>query len=409
VNADLKPYRGAVYVVADHPWPVTSGGRARDAARATALQSFGPVTVLALDTPDPPAAWAAGLRRYWARRRRQPVRLLDLGLGILGGNHVALQRAEASGLPAALKTVIRDLRPSLVVLGRPFFGTFVQAAREAGACVIVDADESLDSVSRSVLGSRASIGKRARALVDLASVGRMERRDFPQADEVWAGSEAERGTLQAAAAPTFVRVVPNIAPRAASTLSTPPKLSQIAFLGSFSHPPNEEAAIELATRIMPAIRAVGGPQELVLIGRDPSRHVIRVASRDPAITLAGNVPDVSVPLRAAGVLVMPMRSGGGSKIKALEAAALGVPVISTAFGLQGVRLQPENDVLVAETPADFARAVLRLRDDVGLAERLVANARERLATHHSPEALIASISSAVAACSGHPRGASRNH
>jgi glycosyltransferase involved in cell wall biosynthesis len=356
------------------------------------------VTVLALDTPDAPSEWAAGQRRYWIRRRRQALRLVDLGIGILRANHVALQRAQAAGLPAALATMLLELQPSVVVLGRPFFGEFVRVARRSGACVIVDADESLAAVSRSVLRSRATLAKRLRALLDLLSVGRMERRDFRIADEVWAGSAAERAALQRASSPALVRVVPNIAPRLVEEDSIPGPVRQIAFVGSFSHPPNEEAAIELATRIMPAVRAAGGPRELVLIGRDPTSRLGRLAAGDPDLTIAANVPDVSLPLRSAGVLVMPMRSGGGSKIKALEAAALGVPVISTRFGLSGVALQGEKDVLVAETPSEFATAVNRLRDEPGLAARLAASARARIASDHSPAALVAAVSEAVARC-----------
>ena len=399
VADQLSGYRGAVFLVADHPWPSTSGGRARDASRAAALATLGPLTVLALDTPQPPTAWAGALGRYWRRRRRQPIRIWDLLVGILRGNHVALQRATAAGLPAALDAVLADLRPSVVVLGRPFFGSFIAAARRSGACVIVDADESLDRVSRSVLGSRAPLAARARALLDLLAVGRMERRDFPTADEVWAGSETERSALARAAAPTAVRVVPNVAPLAVAEPPTEPgPIRQVAFVGSYTHPPNEEAAIELLKSTMTAIRAAGGPHELVLIGRDPTPRMRRLAAADPAVTIAANVADVGVPLLAAGVLVMPIRSGGGSRIKALEAVAIGVPVVSTSFGIAGLELRPGIDVLVAETAAEFAEAVRRLQADPGLRESLIANARESVAAHHSPAAVQAAVATAVERC-----------
>jgi glycosyltransferase involved in cell wall biosynthesis len=399
VNDQPPVYRGAVYLVADHPWPSTSGGRARDASRAAALATLGPVTVLALDTPEPPAAWARGMARYWRRRRRQVIRIADLSLGILRGNHVALERATAAGLTGALEAVLADLRPSVVVLGRPFFGSFIAVARRSGACVIVDADESLDRVSRSVLRSQAPVAARTRALLDLLAVGRMERRDFPTADEVWAGSETERQALSRVAAPAEVRVVPNVAPRASAHVANDPgPIRQVAFVGSYSHPPNEEAALELVTSIMPAIRAAGGPVELVLIGRDPTSRMSRVAAGDAAVTIAANVVDVGLPLASAGVLVMPIRSGGGSRIKALEAVAVGVPVVSTSFGIAGLELRPGIDVLVAETARDFADAVSRLRAEPALRASLVASARESVAAHHSPAAVQAAVVAAVAAC-----------
>jgi glycosyltransferase involved in cell wall biosynthesis len=328
------------------------------------------------------------------------VRLADLAIGVLKGNHVALQRAIAAGMPAALETVLREAQPSIVVLGRPFFGSFISVARQSGASVIIDADESIAAVSRSVLSSRARLGARARALADLLSAGRMERRDFPIADEVWAGSEAERRTIAASAGTTRVRVVPNIVPPGLGAREPGP-IRQVAFVGSYSHPPNEEAAIELARVVMPAVRAAGGPAELVLIGRDPTPRLRRLAKADPRVRIAPNVADVSVPLRSAGVLVMPVRSGGGSRIKALEAAALGVPIISTSFGTSGTWLRPQVDVLIAETPGEFASAIRRLQTDPDLRTSLARNAGQTVAEHHSARAVSAAVAEAVRMCLNH--------
>jgi glycosyltransferase involved in cell wall biosynthesis len=226
----------------------------------------------------------------------------------------------------------------------------------------------------------------------------MERRDFAKADEVWAGSESERGPLAWVSAPTPVRVVPNIAPAGTAPTGASGPIRQIAFVGSYNHPPNEEAAIELLTSIMPAIRAAGGPAELVLIGRDPTRRMRRLAARDPLVTIAANVADTGVPLFAAGLLVMPIRSGGGSRIKALEAAALGVPVVSTSFGIAGLELRAGTDVLTAETPREFAEAVRSLQRDPQLRHALVANARRSVEAHHSVAALAGAVEASIGGC-----------
>jgi glycosyltransferase involved in cell wall biosynthesis len=403
-GAQLRPaYRGAVYLVADHPWPPTSGGRSRDASRAEALQRLGPVLVLSLDMPDAPPQWAAAQRRYWARRRRQALRVLDLAAGIARANHVALQRAIAAEMPAAMRDVLRDTKPSVVILGRPFFGEFIRVARATGACVIVDADESIAAVSLSMLRSRAPLGARLRALADMLSAGRMERRDFPMADEIWAGSQIEAAVLKSESAPSSVRIVPNIAPIGLA-YADPGPIRQVAFVGSYSHPPNEEAAIELVTRIMPAVRAAGGPSELLLIGRGPTPRLRRIASAGLGVRIVADVADVSVTLRSAGVLVMPIRSGGGSRIKALEAAALGVPIISTAFGISGSGLRPGVDVLVAETPEEFANALRILQDDAGFRTSLALSASKSIARHHSLDVLAETVAAAVQSCGAQPGG-----
>lgn len=99
---------------------------------------------------------------------------------------------------------------------------------------------------------------------------------------------------------------------------------------------------------------------------------------------------------------MPIRSGGGSRIKALEAVALGVPVVSTSFGIAGLELRPGIDVLVAETAAEFAEAVRRLQSEPTLRETLVANARRSVAAHHSTTSVQAAVSAAVSGCRPEP-------
>jgi glycosyltransferase involved in cell wall biosynthesis len=353
------------------------------------------VTVVSLDMPQPPGELAEALRRYWARRRSQPRRLIDLAAGILRGNHVSLQRAIAAGLADAFAALVRDLSPRAVILGRPYFGPFIAAARASGGSVIIDADESLVRVNRSVVGSRAPLPSRARALIDLLAVGRMERRDFAEADQVWVSSPAEARNLETSVPGLVVEVIPNVASRPVG-VAEPGAIRRVAFVGSLRHPPNEEAALELIRTIMPRIRASGGPDELIVIGRDPSATLRAVAGRAGRVTLTGEVPDTDAPLREAGVLVAPIRSGGGTRLKLLDAAAAGVPIVSTAFGVEGLGFRPGEDVIIAETPTEFAHAVSRLRDDPALVERLVANARAHVSAHYSADTLKAAVASALA-------------
>ena len=105
---DLVDYRGAVYLVADYPWPSTSGGRVRVASIATVLQELGPLTILALDSVEADGRWLAAIARHRGRRASHPIRVVDLGLGIWHGRHVVLQRATSAGLPRAFGAVLRE-------------------------------------------------------------------------------------------------------------------------------------------------------------------------------------------------------------------------------------------------------------------------------------------------------------
>lgn len=392
---------GFLVAVAEYPWPGTSGNRLRAAGIVAALEELGPVTVVSFNMPDPPPQLAAALDRYWGRRRSQPRRVVDLVAGIVHGNHVSLQRAIAAGVPEAFRELALDLEPRAVILGRPFLGPFLGAARTS-ACVVIDADEGLVAVNRSVLRSRAPLPARIRATLDLLAVGRMESRDFPKADQVWASSGDEALALRPVARPAPTVAIPNVATRA--TDRTPPgPVRQVAFVGSLRHPPNAEAALELMRSIMPAVRAADGPSELVLIGREPSDQLRREAARTGNVTVTGEVSDTDALLRQAGILVAPIRSGGGTRLKFLDAAAAGVPIVSTAFGIEGLGLKPGRDVLTAETPDEFAAAINRLRDDHALLEAVVASARAYVEEHHTVAALRRAIKKALEeACP--PRG-----
>lgn len=401
----LDGYRGAVMLVPDHPWPSTTGGRVRSAAIATALRGFGPLTILAIDTPGADPRWVVACRRHRARRASTIRRLRDLSLGIARGNHVALERATAARLPQAFAEVLAEVRPSVVILGRPFVGPFIDVARLASAAVVVEADESLERVNRSILRSHASVSARLRAFLDLLAVGRMERRDYPRADEIWVSSDVEQAQLSRIVGPERLRVVPNVGPDPRADAAEPPEVHAVGFVGYFRHPPNEEAAIELMISIMPAVRALGGPHRLVLIGREPTARMRRLAARDPDTVITGEVPDPVVALREAGVLVVPIRSGAGTRIKVLDAVAAGVPIVSTPYGVEGLSFIDGDDVLTADSVGEIASALTNLAGDAALRRRLVINARRTVGERYS-SSVLASVVGASIGCFTDSEGAS---
>jgi glycosyltransferase involved in cell wall biosynthesis len=114
------------------------------------------------------------------------------------------------------------------------------------------------------------------------------------------------------------------------------------------------------------------------------------------VDILGEVPDVRVYLRAAGILLVPIRAGGGTRIKILEAIAAGVPVVSTALGMEGLDLRPEADLLPAEAAADFAHQVVRLAEDVDLRNRITLSAFDQVRARFSIEVLDAALDRSLA-------------
>lgn len=170
------------------------------------------------------------------------------------------------------------------------------------------------------------------------------------------------------------RVVPNGAdlPR---EVSPRPREGSMLFVGALDYPPNADALRWWSSDIGP--RLPGRLARLTAVGRAPLPELAGLEHID----LIGEVDDVAPYLHAAAVVVVPLREGGGSRLKILEAMAFGRPVVSTSKGMEGLDLRPGEDLLVADAPADFAEAVMHLERDAGLAARLCERGLAAAALH----------------------------
>jgi len=161
--------------------------------------------------------------------------------------------------------------------------------------------------------------------------------------------------------------------------------ARLVFLGSMNYGPNVEAVLSFVREILPRIRAVRPEIELAIVGGDPVPEVRALASESVLVT--GRVPLVQPHLQGASALVVPLRIGGGTRLKIVEALALGTPVVSTTVGAQGLGLAHEKHLLVADDAGDFAAATLRILDDPGEAGRMGERGRAHVHEHFRWEVL----------------------
>jgi len=161
--------------------------------------------------------------------------------------------------------------------------------------------------------------------------------------------------------------------------------ARVVFLGSMDYGPNVEAVLRFAREVLPRIRAVRPETVLSIVGGDPLPEVRALASE--AIEVTGRVPAVQPHLEGASALVVPLRIGGGTRLKIVEALALGTPVVSTVIGAQGLGLEHEKHLLLADDAADFAAATLRVLDDPQGAGRMGERGRAYVHEHFRWEVL----------------------
>lgn len=135
---------------------------------------------------------------------------------------------------------------------------------------------------------------------------------------------------------------------------------ELVFTGSMDWMPNEDAICHFMTDILPRIQAAVPDVTLTVVGRDPTPRLRRLASHHPAVAVVGGVPDVRPYIERAAAYVVPLRIGGGTRLKIYEALAMGKAVVSTSIGAEGLDVRSGRDLLVRDTGDGFAQGVVEL-------------------------------------------------
>jgi glycosyltransferase involved in cell wall biosynthesis len=190
-----------------------------------------------------------------------------------------------------------------------------------------------------------------------------------------------------------VVVAPNGVDAAALTPSPPGDAA--LFVGLLSYAPNRDAMTWFARDVLPRLGPAG--PEVLVAGRDPGPELGSLARGVSRLRLLGFVPDLAPLYARAGVFVNPMRGGGGTRLKMLEAMAAGKAVVSTALGAEGLAITPGRDVVIADTADEFADAVRALLADRARAARLGRAARALVEARYAWERCLAPIEELYAA------------
>lgn len=168
-----------------------------------------------------------------------------------------------------------------------------------------------------------------------------------------------------------------------------PGSRRLVFLGNLLHPPNSAALRFFLEEVWPVIRRRNAALELDVIG-EPGRF--REGTPDPpGVVFHGVVEDVRPFLAAACLMVVPILSGSGTRLKVLEAFAAGVPVISTPLGCEGIDIESGREVLLAESPEDFIAGALRMAEHPEDSAALARRARQLVESRYTWSAIAAEL------------------
>jgi polysaccharide biosynthesis protein PslH len=209
-----------------------------------------------------------------------------------------------------------------------------------------------------------------------------EARIMRQVDAVVVFTERDRDVLSPLAPGTrFVRIPLGTPLPAAPLGPVGGAASTLLFVGNFAHSPNLDAARRLVDHILPRVRAARPDVSLVLVGSAPPRELRQRVGA--FVELAESVPDVTPYLARASLIVVPLRQGGGMRVKVLEAMAAGKAIVASRLAVEGLDVQDGQQCWLAETDEEFATRVLRLLGDDEERRRLGTQARSWAAEHFS--------------------------
>ncbi|WP_227817230.1 TIGR03087 family PEP-CTERM/XrtA system glycosyltransferase [Nitrogeniibacter aestuarii] len=155
----------------------------------------------------------------------------------------------------------------------------------------------------------------------------------------------------------------------------------ISFIGRMDYYPNQECMFDFCKRIWPLLKARRPSLKLVIVGADPIPAVRKLEELN-GVTVTGSVPDVRPYILRSALMVAPLNIARGTQNKILEAMAMGVPVVTSKVAAGGVDAEDENHFLVADTPDEYACAILRIVENPAERERLAIAGRERMLSHH---------------------------
>lgn len=274
----------------------------------------------------------------------------------------------ADGLAPLLRSGSFDVLVPVTLYMIPF------VPRDRFARTVLD---TLNVEARRMEGMAEALPRSPRGLVarrQLPAVRRYEAEVVRSVARVVAVSEEERKAFEQLA-PGNVDLVPNgvdtttIRPR-----ESLPQAPGLLFVGSFDYGANLDAVEHLVADVLP--RLGRRDATVTLVGSNPRKSLSRTVRRSPLeIDVAGFVPSTEPYFQRSRVFVVPLRYGGGTRLKILEALARGVPVVTTSVGCEGLELEHGRDVIISDDPGDFAAWIDRLLEDDELCLALARQGR----------------------------------
>jgi glycosyltransferase involved in cell wall biosynthesis len=370
-------------------WPLNTGGRLRSVHLIAELSRRHRVTVL---TTHGPADDPQGLAAYLAACER--VESVPYTLPKVGTAPFALAVARSwmsrypadlwRWRPARLRARVQGMLaegPDLCVAD--FLVAMPNLPRAGFGPVLLFEHNVEHMIWKRLHKVETRPARRLLLAIEARKMRRYEAWACTRAQLTVAVSEADRATLAADAPTATIRAIPTGVNISYFTPNGKPEApTTLVFTGSMDWYPNEDAILHFIDAILPMIRREVPDVSLAVVGRNPTARV-KASGAAAGVHVTGTVADVRPFMAEATVYVVPLRIGGGTRLKIFEALSMGKAVVATSVGAEGLPVVPGQHFLQADTPGEFAQAVVTLLKDPARRHALGAAGRRLVEERYS--------------------------
>jgi sugar transferase (PEP-CTERM/EpsH1 system associated) len=380
-------------------WPLDTGAKLRNYHLARVLAERAQVRLLAFtDHEQSFAGLENPYEQVTAVQRSPGYTFLKILRGALGRTPLPVLNYTTNTMKETLERILGENHFDIVQVESIHLMTYLPIITTARQRPLMICDwHNIESELMSRYGEREpNILKRAYAGKTARLMSQFERRAMHDFDAHIAVSQRDAQQLRNLNSDARVFVIENgvdtayYEEAAVSGANAASKPNRIVFVGSMDYHANIDGAVSFARDVWPGLRDRHPELIFTIVGRDPAPEV-RALATHPGIEVTGTVDDVRPSYREALTAVVPLKIGGGSRLKILEAMAARVPVVSTTLGAEGLDVHDGKDILIADTNEQLAEKIVSVIESEELRQRLSAAGRALVSERYDWSTLGASL------------------
>lgn len=394
---EVKKKLNILFVSATVPYPAIDGGRIRVLNLVQNLCKFHNITLLCFITLS---------------TDEQGIRYLtDLGMDVIGielkktglsiiihsifhNKPLTIAKYFSHSMLNEINKLLESKKFDIIHFEMLHTGQYIEGIQNKDGIAIILDEQNIDSGIWSRLAkTEKNLIKKVLFYWQYRNFGKYERWICKNFDKCITVSKEDGNLLKSICPEISIEVIPNgVDPYYFNPYDNEEDETKLIFTGSMDWQPNEDAVIYFCKEIFPLIRSELADMKFFIVGSNPTNKVLSL-SNIPGVYVTGLVDDVRPYIADASIYVVPLRIGGGTRLKILQALAMKKAVVSTSIGCEGIDIEPDRDLIVSDDPRDFARQVIMLSKNKDFRRKLGENGRTLILQKYDWKAIVGKLES----------------